>query len=272
MTAVPELTKRLKTDSRQEKLLVIELLGTFGANAKPAVPELITLLADRKDQEIEEAALDALGRIGPVEPTVIPAVVLKLKSFTGAIDRRRESAGNHGTGAKPAVEDLKKFGKVKESASGIWAAVALARIGVDADANVALVLQAMQKSKSGSLRKVAMEAVEYLGPAGKAAFPILLEALKEKDRISRNDDRPVRMLAATALGKMGPLAKDAVPKLTDFLKENDENLKKAVISALGDIGPSASFATARLREVGRSDKNLADEVNEALEKIEGKKN
>jgi HEAT repeat protein len=271
-SAVPELAKRLKSDSVKEQLVVIEMLPIFGASAKPAVSGLVSLLGEKKlDKDIEIATLDALGQIGPLEPSVIPEVVKKLGSTTGYIRIYAvKSLARMGPAAKPAADDLKKFGQSKDRTATIWAAAALARIGVDTSANVAIVLEAMQKSQPGPVRRAAMEAAEYLGPAGKPAVPILTELLKEKEAISKSDERSVRILAVTALGKMGELAKDVVPKLADFLKESDENLKRAVIVALGNIGPPASSTVGRLRDIARGDKNLSDEANEALAKIEPK--
>ena len=63
-------------------------LSLLGENAKPAVPALVLILKDTKeDQYTQEYALDALRRLGPAASEAIPVVVSLLRS-KDAVQRR----------------------------------------------------------------------------------------------------------------------------------------------------------------------------------------
>lgn len=66
-------------------------------------------------------------------------------------------------------------------------------------------------------RKIAAMKLGNVGPAHPAAFPALLDALKDRDAAVRCD-------VILALVKFGPDAKDALPAL-DQIRKNDANAK-----------------------------------------------
>jgi HEAT repeat protein len=82
-------------------------------------------------------------------------------------------------------------------------------------------------------RKIAAMKLGNVGPAHPAAFPALLDALKDRDAGVRCD-------VILALVKFGPDAKDAAPAL-DHIRENDANAKvrEYAAKALQKIDSSA---------------------------------
>jgi HEAT repeat protein len=274
--SVPELTKRLKAPGDKERLLAIEALGIMGTDAKTAAPELVGLLAE-KDADIQVAAMTSLGLIGSATPEIVGALSGKLKSSYMRIRIAAVRAlAMLGPAAKAAETDLLVFGgsksKIPDPVAVVWSSVALYRLGIDADANLQKVVVAVKdKSPAGKAgRLAAMAAADLLGPGAKAVIPELAEALGDKTPVSNFDKTPVRQRAAAALGKMGPAAKDAVPKIVALLKENDPNLKRAALESLGQIGPTADFAAAKLREIIRTEPTYAEAAQEALDRIEKK--
>ena len=274
--AVPALTKRISSTDQKEQLLALEALGVIGKDAGPAVGDIVKLL-DHREEVVRFAAIKALGRMGVATPTIVKALAGKLKD---ARMKNRVAAARAlamlGPEAKAAETPLRQFGginaKYPNPLAEIWSAVALFRLGISADTNLKIVLDALKdKSPAGKSKRLAViDAADLLGPAAKSVLPELIDALKEKTPVSSDDPTPVRQRVVVALGTMGPAAKDAVPKITALLKENDPNLKRSALIALGQIGPAADFASARLREIIRTEPAYAEAAREALDKIEKK--
>lgn len=94
----------------------------------------------------------------------------------------------------------------------------------ETDARIQAAVQNL-KSADESIRA---EACNFLAETGKAAVPVLKEALK---------DREIRGIVIFLLGRIGADAKDALPPLTEFLKDEDKNIRAKTAEALGKIGP-----------------------------------
>jgi hypothetical protein len=120
------------------------------------------------------------------------------------------------------------------------------------------------------LAEIAADAVSLVGPLGRA--------LKDKDL-------NVRYYAAQALRKMGTAAAPAVPDLIGALdthpsREPDlegphryyKDARSVAAEALAAIGPAASAALPKLREVAAKDdeSEVRDAASEAIKRIETK--
>ena len=271
---VPELTKLVKALDARERLLAMDALGVIGPDAKTAAPELLAALA-AKDTETRMAAARALGLIGNASTEVVKGLADRLKdTYMPPRQAAARALALLGPAAKAAVDNLKVFGgsnsKSPDPVAVVWSSVALYRLGVDADANLKIVIDAMKNKAVRSARLAAMDAADLLGPSAKGILSELIEALNDKTPISNTDPTPARHRAIKALGKMGPAAKDTVPKLAALLKETDVSVKTAVIETLGQIGPSATLASARLREIVRTEPAYGELAQEALDRIEKK--
>jgi len=126
------------------------------------------------------------------------------------------------------------------------------------------------------------------------AVPVLIEALRDKDRKDRNsivwalgslrsrpqdcvpvlmdalgDEDPfVRTCAGFALRDFGRDARAAVPRLIDAMNDSVWNVRQAVISALGDMGPDAAAAVPKLQEAMKDpESGVSGAAAEALGKI-----
>ena len=108
-------------------------------------------------------------------------------------------------------------------------------------AAVPVLIEAL-KDKDVVLSSRAASALGKIGPAAKAAAPALIATLKDKDRdfITRSD-------AARALGKIGAEAKTVVPVLIQALADKDLDVRLRAAEALGNIGPEARDAIPALR-------------------------
>jgi HEAT repeat protein len=102
-----------------------------------------------------------------------------------------------------------------------------------------------------------------LGPAGRAALPALLEALRRKDDL-------LCPPAAGAVGKLGADPATVIPLLIGCLVRDDGSGRPDVVAALAEYGATAKPAVPTLVTLlaDRSSKEIMRAVPEALKKID----
>jgi HEAT repeat protein len=132
-------------------------------------------------------------------------------------------------------------------------------------------------AEGNMLRIAAIHALGRFGAAAAPAVPVLLEALKDGDDLTR-------WYAAQSLGEIGPAAKSAVPALTGLLRskfgipltpgaprlvaKGPDRFAVAAAQSLGQIGPDASPAVDALIEaLADPDEALRAEAAQALGRI-----
>ena len=199
--AVPELIKLIKAVDPRERDLAIAALGAIGAEAKTAAPVLAAALGE-KGGELDTKVLigNALGQIGDAAPEVVKALVARAEGRQDEITHNGLGTpiAQLGPSAKSAVADLQTFGgKLKDSPSAVWAAVALYKIGIDTSANLQLVVSALKNKAPAAkqARLAAMDAADLLGAGGKGVIAELIDALSDNTPISQFDKNspPVRI-------------------------------------------------------------------------------
>ncbi len=191
----------------------VEALGSFGAAAKPVVPELVKLLAD-DDATTRVNTAVALWKIDR-HPKAVPALVEMLRH-----------------GARPASGDLEPY----------LAAVALGQMEADDDPAswvpaVAPALIAALHDADGDVRRAAAHS---LGELGKAAFPALGKAKALED-----PDPEARRLVIESLSCMGAAA---VAPLTAALADDNPGVRRAAARSLGTLGRDARPALPALEK------------------------
>lgn len=124
-------------------------------------------------------------------------------------------------------------------------------IGPEGKAAVPVLIEAL-KDKEGVVQSRAVGALGKLGPAAKAAAPALIALVKDKDK-----DFATRGNAARTLGQIGAASKTVVPVLIEALADEDEYVRTKAAEALGDIGPAARDAVPALRQALQKNKDKA---------------
>ena len=81
------------------------------------------------------------------------------------------------------------------------------------------------KDKDKGVRSAAVIALGSMGPEAKAAIPVLIATLGDKD---------AGMLAANALAGIGP---EAIPAIIDALKDIDREVREDAAGAFDYMGP-----------------------------------
>jgi HEAT repeat protein len=265
--AIEAISKNLNAANtrREERLALLQATASIGPPAKVAIPSVTKLLSD-ENVAVRVAAVETLGKIGGGDADAVKKLTDLLKDLRNtpyavqtAVLRTLASMDQ---GALSAAADVKTYQeRTKDPSTRIWAAAALAAIGSDADANAKIVLAAIKDTAPTARgpRATAIEAAEFLGDKAKPGVPDLIDALK---------DKLVRERAARTLGRLGAVAKDAIRPLSDLLRDPDRAMRRAAAAALGAMGPEAVVAAPKLRELARTDSDLAAIANAALDRIE----
>jgi HEAT repeat protein len=208
-------------------------LGTYGAAARRAVPDLGKMLRQEKDHRSSLAAAQALARIGA---PAVPELVSSLKHPAAIVRIRAAGAlGMIGPDADEAVPALitalgDNDPQVRQLAAG-----ALGEIGPKAKAAVVPLVAALRDP----VAPVGQQAAVSLRRIGAAAVPALTEALKDKQPATRE-------AAAHALSLLGPDAREAVGALAEAARDQHAGTRHQAIVALGGIGPAAKKSAPAL--------------------------
>jgi HEAT repeat protein len=237
--------------------------------ANKGTQPLIDALKDN-DVDVRLMAAWALARVERREAgRSATALVEILRTETGVSRTAAiEALAELGPAARSALEMLRTRLKDSDPATRLSAAIALYAIdSKTADNEAVPALIAGLKDTNAEIRLAASEALKQIGPAAKAAVPVLLADLKMPggsyaqyaatlDTVAKIGEPSVVALATIlreapldpalaravveCLGKIGPPAKAAVPVLVDILRDHrNVLLHRFVVAALGKIGPDA---------------------------------
>ena len=253
---VAALVKLLPRSKRPED--TIEALGRLGPKAKDAIPALIESLG----HEIKGTSGSAARALAAIDLEASLAALLPRLADSDVAERRlaAEALGDMGPKAEAAVPAFIRALDDEDVEVRTFAAFALAHFGPRAAAVAALTR--LVAAGPGKAREMAAWALGTIGPEAAAAVPALVEALWERDPVSRSrliwtlgqigpgaaavpalvqalgdEDAAIRRAAAVALERVGPAAAAAVPALIIGLKDTGQYVRGAVARALGSIGP-----------------------------------
>jgi HEAT repeat protein len=286
----------------------LKALASLGPRARKAIPELIGCLRHREGvsnpRDIQMGAQQALARIGATAISPLKEALQQRSDGTAA--RAAMVLGSYGPAAHEAVDALINDLE-KDRANGVAYITALGLIGPPARAAIpelkallsdpalrapaaaALALidpeqapkavAALQpdlwpsaKFAKQEAMAAALQAMVYVGPAGKEAAPELIalwrlryppltamvnqafksigpQAVPPLNALLRDEDPALREAAATVLGALGAPADAAVPGLSDLLKTSQpRSVRMVAAMALGEMGEKAAPAVPALIE------------------------
>ena len=323
-TKVPALIKALMDNELKDRNNAILVLENIGPEAKEAVPILLNVLKD-ENKIISQNAAFALAAIGQDTKTVIPTLIEALKNGETVVRKNAAKAlGIIGSNAKAAVFVLINALKDEDIDISQNAAFALIAIDQEEKAAVPMLIKALNnedldvrdkaskilenlkpETKVPALIKALMNneledrnnailILENIGPEAKEAVPILLNILKDENKIIsqnaafalvaigqdtktvtptliealKNGETVVRRKAAKALGIIGSNAKAAVFILINALKDEDIDIRKNAAEALGKIGYKPKTVIPKLIYILKDeDIDVRTNAARALEKI-----
>ncbi len=224
--AVPLLREALKHSSPNIRGCAAETLAEIGLEAKPAIPELIGLLADDTSYlppnnhghglinfQVQYAARDALTAM---RREAVPTLRQALSSRS--LDVRRRALiilGEIGPVAEASVPDLILKVNEADADESIYGVAALVGIGVVEKRVIDSLLRALREDQE-LLRRSAAQALGQLGVADQRVTPALVSALRE------DPSAHVRGNAAAALGQFRGRPMLAIPALVTALDDIEE--------------------------------------------------
>jgi len=216
-----------------------DLLQQIGAPPREALPALIEALGQTDHPLMQQAACEALGRLGPQARSAVPALA---KATDPRVPKVAHSAikALGSIGGEQAVAALAaRFDTLpgNESPSGYDLQGEAARaLGKTKDPSALPVLAGLlQRTKAGALVRV----TDAFGNFGGEALDVLLPMLN-------TEEHGVRGRAARAIGTLGARAQRAVEPLRKALADPDRSFRCDVACGLGEIGPAAAPAVPDL--------------------------
>ncbi|MCO8121076.1 HEAT repeat domain-containing protein [Stieleria sp. TO1_6] len=185
-------------ESEQMRDLAVSVLERLGADAAPAVPKLVQVLANTTG-EFRARLQTAIGSVGPAAADAVPELTNSLTSESAAVRITAILAlGNIGPAAKSSAAALQNDvassdGKL-ESIAAAWA---LVKVAADDSESVAAAVPVLVAGLSAENPLVQYEAASALGELGKSAgsAATALKALASDPTASVG----VRQAAASAL-------------------------------------------------------------------------
>jgi len=242
--AVPVLIPLLTHEDGAVRQGAAGSLGSYGPDARAAVPTLIALLDEYPHYTM---AVHTLGRIGPGAREAVPALLALFDRSDPSRQLRIAAAGALGGIGLEAREVLPRFrdelaAQDFSEASGRYRAVLAAAIlemsGPD-DPAIQAYVKRLARAQSSWTPMTRVEAVKALAALGPAASPALdsLRASLRKDR-----EPKIRGLAAEALGGIGGAARSALPDLRKAQADDEEYVGKRATAAIAKIEASAETA------------------------------
>jgi hypothetical protein len=207
--AVGVLREGLKNPNRNVRRFAASALRRLEKDAQPAVPDLVTAIAD-KDPVVREEAIIAVREIGPRYSGFAPAILRALGDPEPHVRTQTAlAAGALGPRAKVAVPALTELLRDPDQYVLEAAFQTLKDIhGFDAAAVPAL---ADLLKPNSPMQMGAVIALTELGPRAKAAVPALAASL-------RPGNPHLACEAINALIRIGPEARAALPALHRFLE------------------------------------------------------
>lgn len=253
----PLITER---DSPKRALGLV-VLARLGANARPALPELLTLLHDRR-HSLRVQAGNVLANLGPLPEVALPALLAALdddddvrqravqllagmgedvvaplcKALKGADGRLLPDAlpvlQALGGRAKGAVPDLiVLLQNSKNVRLRLQVLQVLAAMGVEAAPAALALADALEKAPEVDVRQWSFQVLQQLGPADGKARPTLERLLRSSPDAGR------RQQAAMLLGRLGTAGRAALPTLVAALeKDPDLTVRQYAIQSIGQLG------------------------------------
>ncbi|OUL28566.1 HEAT repeat domain-containing protein [Nostoc sp. 106C] len=252
---VGTLITALKHRNVQVRASAVYALGAIGSDASAAVPSLVNLLKDKKQDVVVRAkAANSLGNAdlkASLNRKAVPALISALQEQKPEAYFLRANAalalgymGSEPTVAKDAVQPLIIALKDKNTLVSSSAANALGLMGSNAkDAISKLIEVEKEKNQNVQFRTDVINALGKIASDPKVAgskriVSVLISILKDG-----KDETYVRQSAAYALGKVGLESEEAVPALIQVVEDSleDKPVRKYAASSLQEFFKNQAY-------------------------------
>lgn len=248
--------------SLQTKEMVVSRLGSSGAKAAPAIPALKAYMATQKDKNSKYRVLQVYARIGkPAVPELIELMADR-EIGTWAIDMIMSSIKTDAKDAAPAIRKAVQapfnptIPNTGAGSPAYWAAAveAMAAIGIDPKESMPLYTKIIlmvpptgagfgrtdggQREAVHRAIKESLTQLSKLGPKAKEGLPALLQLLKnfQNPKLRPLYEYETESRCIHAIGSLGKDAESALPTLRAHRTiRNDRSLDRAIEEAIDRI-------------------------------------
>jgi len=244
--SLPQLREALEDDDLRVRQGVIRALGNLGADAAPALDDLLAMLDESDPALATSFAFVSLGRLAP--DRVVPALIRQLAAPHPIC---RSSAcstlGQLGAHAAPAVPALTRACFDEDPQVVSTAISALAKLGPVAKEAAPYLLELFDADPGfGEFGRRALLAVARDTTLPPPPDPLDVESLEAQ---LKDPDARTAGFAAFTLGRVG--AKDSCDALGEALEHKDPVVRKQAALALQRIGPPSLGVLERVAKEGR---------------------
>lgn len=239
--SVPLLLKRLDDPAYGE--LALHVLGQMGPEASSAAAPLAERLTNPGQLPVREVCL-ALAFM-KADPKVAGPALQKVALETANPARPAAIFALGNIGDQSALKLITNAVEDDDSIVRLGAAWALLQLDAKNPDYVKIAVPRLitgLRRPDPRVRRMAADTLGQLGPAAASAVPELTE------RIGEDEDPLVRASCALALSQMGDASREAVPALVRMLQSEPAGGRRAVLFALGSLGPVAVDALPNLRK------------------------
>jgi HEAT repeat protein len=245
-TVAEKLMRSLNDRDNRVRAECFFALARLGSHAKPAIPRAIEEMKN-DDPRIRRGAVTLIGVRAQEQKELIPYLIAALDDADGG----QEKGGAYNSvsllamfqlekcksDAKDAVPKLVEF-VTKKKNSDYFQGVAMTTL-IRIDPKHPLPLKTAteflkRKNSPAELRKGAGLLV-VLGPHAKPAIPDLIVVLKMPSFADAEEERQLKSVVLSAFGQMGPTAKEVLPLLRSMLPTDDSNLRAYINQAIENI-------------------------------------
>jgi HEAT repeat protein len=194
--SVPILRAGLRSRKTATRSGCAFALGVLGAEAEPAVPELVQLVQHDSEPKVRSTAVAALGAIGPAAREAVPALARCLKDPDRMIEYQATQAlAAIGPEDVPALVELLKDENARVRAEAIFL---LGQWGAGAKSAVPALMNALN-DREPTNRSLAALSLGHMGPDAKAALTRLRDL-----RWSKRSDPTLHLAVTIAEARIQP--------------------------------------------------------------------
>ena len=228
--SVARLIQALGSKQAETQIKAAKALSQRGANAAPATAALAKALRSPTVQ-VQNAAALALAAVGPGAKDGLPALTQALKDKNAGVRARAAYAiGKIGNVSDGTLEAMIAAALDPDVTVRRHVRDALRNIQAPREKTLPIWARTLKEANNEEI----MPALMTLAEEGKAALPVLADALKHEDAC---------YWATLIIAEIGPDAAPLTPNLIELLKHGDPETRMNALVALGEIGPGAAAAS-----------------------------
>lgn len=233
--SLTEWIQQLNDSKDENRRRAAAAIGSLATVSRVAVPALLHAVQENEEGRVNEAAIEALVRIGP---DAVPSLLQTL--WGDDLHQRRVAIfvlARLGSKARAAIPSLIRT--LNDGDPGIRSGAVRALAGIRARSSIPTLIEMLRGEKNVETQFLVLKALLELDVESQTIVPVLVKWLEEGEEVQR-------LLAARGLGDLGVEGAGAVPALTRAMQEKSAAVRIAVVQTLGRIGRDAKNAIPAL--------------------------